>query len=1003
MKNKVTSSEYGEIALSKGGVCLSYGGRRKDLKLILLFLWCFCLFTAQVSFAQNTKSSNSHPASQLLLKNIGLIEKTIDSKDSLDDSSFDRAADEKDGFEFTEQSAEEAQAVKSVVNKKPTLHSEKINFIERPEDDELILQVRFNNLVFADNIFAYLNDNGQLLVPLSAIAELLEFPIHVDPSRGTAAGWFIREGNKFSLSSPYSMISIADKTSPVKGGAVEPHIDDIYVTIDELSKWFPLEFIFNFNELSLQITAHEKLPFIAAIERKAHWETINTKKAEKAKLKAKDKGPVVKLPSHRFSAPIIQMSDSNLYSNIKGSTNIISNHAFQAEGELFGMDMRTSGSITSQTSTGRIEIGDNSFTLSKYDIDGHIGGKLKATEVNIGDVSSISIPLVGGYQGRGVNITNKPVNFVNDISDFKIEGFGPVGWDVELYQDENLLDFQTIKLDGKYSFKKLQLSSGFNLMHIILYGPNGEKRERFERFYIGQNMIKKGEFIYSASALQSSSPLIDLKRIKTKTTSPTLSLRGEYGLNKDTSLIGGIYKGLLLDKETNAITIGARISGKRSFTQVNSILTGDQAYTLSVNSTGNIGKDISWRAGYTTNKKYSGANIPDKYTAFVGFSKPFSLKLLPKGNYGLTVREVKTNSNLKTRSYKNRISFSLLGMSLSNNLEYLQQVTAQTPDDFTGDLTASFRSKLGNVRGRINYDIKSKLSFINSIEASINKTLSDKISLNGAISADLTNGLSYKIQGGASIKLKKMKLGINTNISDTGDYSIAANMAYNFVPRSRYGDYTITTSDNNSSSGKIIIRPFIDLNQNNHLDKGEETIEGIKFRNERSGATAVTGKRGSAILDGLSPNVINKIVLDTESIPDIYTIPKFKYFNVLGKSGINGTLIFPLVKLGEISGILGHININGEFTAIADTHIILLDKNNKVVAETDSEYDGFYLFPSLPMGKYQTFFPKSDSINSIYLGDGNGPIFTLNTDEPELSDADLLVTSQDILLRKSDE
>jgi hypothetical protein len=57
----------------------------------------------------------------------------------------------------------------------------------------------------------------------------------------------------------------------------------------------------------------------------------------------------------------------------------------------------------------------------------------------------------------------------------------------------------------------------------------------------------------------------------------------------------------------------------------------------------------------------------------------------------------------------------------------------------------------------------------------------------------------------------------------------------------------------------------------------------------------------------------------------------------------------PLVSAGEISGNLlreGGRTLNG-------VDIELLDKNGRVVKTTRSEYDGFFLFESVPYGQYR--------------------------------------------------
>jgi len=161
-----------------------------------------------------------------------------------------------------------------------------------------------------------------------------------------------------------------------------------------------------------------------------------------------------------------------------------------------------------------------------------------------------------------------------------------------------------------------------------------------------------------------------------------------------------------------------------------------------------------------------------------------------------------------------------------------------------------------------------------------------------------------------------------------------------------------------------------------------------------------TNDDGLEILQGVAPNTVNKIKVQDRSLTDIYLTPGKSYISVLGRKGINGPVPYPIHQLGELSGVVKAIDPETQEPEIIENlYMTLMDVNGDIVAETYSEFDGFYSFPSLPIGSYQIFLPPSETLNTVYIGDGNGPNVTVSVDEPEFVDADLLVGVDKISFR----
>lgn len=862
-----------------------------------------------------------------------------------------------------------------------------ITFTQRPEDQLLIVALVVDDQLLNEGFLVYL-DGEDILIPLGVLSEMLGFPINVTPATGTAEGWFVREENTLSLKYPFRSIGIGGKqTAPEGTDIIELHEDDIYVNKRLLEKWFPINLTFKFNELALYLETKEALPFQEEAARRKKWERAGMVSAPEP-LVLDDS--VIRLPHRKFAPPNISVNHNASASKTGGVSTHNSNHSLQLQGDFLYMDMR-SGIGLSTSSEGVNQLQNAEFTLSKTDLDGKLLGRLNATEVEIGDTTAYNFPLAGGSQrGRGLTFSNRPANFVRDPDRFLLEGFGEVGWDLEVYQDERLVDFFTIGSDGRYRFQALPLRQGFNLFRLVFYGPNGQKDERFERVYLGAEMVEAGKFVYEVSALQSSTPLLDVSRNPQPETGPTFSVIGEYGIRKNLSANIGVFTGPFANGDMQGIGGGLRMSGASMFAQGNFFHSLDGGQSASATLTGNLSKQIVWNAGHTEHRGYAPGQRAVLRESFLGFSHNFSLPALTSGSYGFDVRRQLNENGTSQTVIANRVSAGFMGFSLTNEIEY-NIISTDAQDDVLGTLTIRRRFPIGNFRGRLNYNL-SDAQVLESVEIQFQNKLSEKMFLNTVLNSSFGDAPLNTLTSTLDMTFKKYRLGLTASLNDDGDVRTGVNVAYNLVPQSLKGDYRMSGDAADLSSGTLMIQPFLDLNGNGIRDEGEELIPNVAFRNAQRGIEMASGADGMLSMKGISPNTINRIMLKQASLPDIYMRAPKEELRVLGKQGISGPIGFPVTKTGEISGtVTAYNHIDQEETAVENLLITLKNKNGEEIAKAYTEYDGFYVFPSLPIGEYEMFFPKNTTRDKWYVGEGTGPSFTLTSEEPDWFDGDLFI------------
>ncbi len=145
--------------------------------------------------------------------------------------------------------------------------------VTRPDEDLLILQLRFKQFTLTDGFVGYLNDGG-LLLPLGEFVRALDFPITVEPENGRANGWFLGENRLFSLDLARHEVIIEGKRASFNPQMAEAHTEDIFVDARLLTRWFPVDISFDLANLLVIVTSREPLPIERRLAREKRWQKL---------------------------------------------------------------------------------------------------------------------------------------------------------------------------------------------------------------------------------------------------------------------------------------------------------------------------------------------------------------------------------------------------------------------------------------------------------------------------------------------------------------------------------------------------------------------------------------------------------------------------------------------------------------------------------------------------------------------------------------------------------
>jgi hypothetical protein len=165
------------------------------------------------------------------------------------------------------------------------------------------------------------------------------------------------------------------------------------------------------------------------------------------------------------------------------------------------------------------------------------------------------------------------------------------------------------------------------------------------------------------------------------------------------------------------------------------------------------------------------------------------------------------------------------------------------------------------------------------------------------------------------------------------------------------GNNHVHTGNNSAiSKGGILLYPFLDLNQNGVLDKGEKRV--LLSSVGVAGGVAVISKKDSIVrISDLNAFVNYNVNFSDTDLDNISWRFKHNTYQVLVDPNQYKHVFVPIVSVGEVSGMV--YMISGQtMKGQARVTLQIYDEKGEKVAETLSEFDGYFSYLGLKPGKY---------------------------------------------------
>jgi hypothetical protein len=815
---------------------------------------------------------------------------------------------------------------------------------QETSDDLLLVAIRVDREMLSDSVSAYPLAGG-LLLPLGELCRLLKFGITVDVEHQTAEGFFIDESRQFRLDVATQHVETNGTSPPIPPGKILVLDDDIYVDALVLATWFPFDARVDLFGAMVSITSREKLPF--QVERARALEIERTLRGLRT---TGDAPPFVPNPYSMLAEPFVDNQVRVGYARDQRGPSM--QYATLATGDLLGCE--ASFFITGDEQK---PISELHGTLGRRDPNGQLLGFLHAREAAAGDVLLSGNDLVTvSARGNGALITNLPLQRAFAFDKQSLTGDLAPGWVVELYLNGGLIAFDR-GTNGRYTFTDVPVLYGLNVFRLVFHGPRGERRQKIETYNIGDTLTPKGTVQYRVgSAAPDSQATRSVGELS-------------YGVTRRLSIIASAVR-LGGTRELAAqqyATAGLRAAWGRVFSYADA---GGSS------KGGQIGRaGLQTRVGGVsvalTRAQLRNGYASETYPSLIGLiASRTTLRL--GGVAGANTRyavpitfDVQRDDMVAGGTVmraSSLVSTSLRQMWISNRLEGLRVRDVDSPlagtDYVSGALLASRNMRGVVVRAEAGYDVAPRRrSTVTSVLVEWQR--SRRFQVSAELSRNATNGISRLV---ARLRRDRGRAGVTlaVDIPSRGTPSVHVELVTSLIPNplTRRVQFRARPA---AASGAVTARVFLDRNGNGKRDDGEPPIENAGFFINRNSVNPTTNGHGIAMLDYLPAHTPTDVLLSTSTLEDPWWVPSRPAVRMVPRPGKALVVDFPIAVSGEITG-----TVTIDKRAVGRVRMQVVGAGGAVVAETTSEYDGFYDLTKIPPGTY-TLRVHPEDVASMHL------------------------------------
>ncbi|WP_440999229.1 SPOR domain-containing protein [Fodinibius sp. SL11] len=803
---------------------------------------------------------------------------------------------------------------------------------------EVYLTFQYRGVV-SNYVTAYYKDN-QFYLPVRELFSLLEINHTVDQGTLSISGVYLGETDY--------QLDFRNQIAKAGGAELELQAEDFlikeidyFLKPEVFKKLFGLTFTTNFNNLTLDLETTDKMPVVAAYERKQERKRLDRDEP----LFDRSYYPLQYDRNYQtLNGAFLDYNLSAVYSN-NSQLFTFSNSlgaevmAGDVQGNIFGAFSDQQSQLTTQGLRWRYVQRDNNYFSSVI-----------AGQTNSEGISSRAI--------TGIKISNKPIEPRRLFDRYPIEGNVPPQSEVELYLNNRLVDFQKADESGNYRFL-VPLTYGSTNYSVQIYTPAGQSMQRSSRIQVPFDYLPPGEVDYSLSGGQLENPVLGS------------SERGYLG---EASLSAGITNWLTASGSTEYLTnyhsslpsftgtLNARLFTKYL---VSASANSENFYRLSSSVVYNSG--ASWNLSYDYNPGESrlyntgGSDHLGRVSLFT----PFQLGEVPLNMRWSSTYQTRGSATLIR--YRADLSSRLGRLNIRLGYQDQQSGNIQWQTTSSSRITNSYTYSMGRfndvpalLRGMF---IRGQLSYLPGLQEleEMEFQLSRDLFQTGRL--QLTYGRNF-LGGFNSLSLNVTidfnKVRSNTSARTTGSDVTLNQSLRGSIGYDSYGDQLLLNNRQQVGQAGAAVRLFVDNNNDgSYQDSTDDVITDPAVRMNRAGGQTKVNK-GINYISQLLPYYRYDLEINKGALSNPLLVPDVENFSMITDPNQYKTIEIPFYLSGVISGRVDRKR-GKELEGLSGVRLYLKSnfddssKREPFSKEMRTFSDGSFYTYEVPPGKYQLF------------------------------------------------
>ena len=651
-----------------------------------------------------------------------------------------------------------------------------------------------------------------------------------------------------------------------------------------------------------------------------------------------------------FGTPVLDVTLGKGWNHNKTTTTNSDNYTLNFAGIAAGLDVTAYFSGDS----GNDRKPTTRLTASREFLE-EPSNPLLLKKMEIGDVSGVSNSyFTNASSGRGITLSSFKDLILSADKTIDITGPLQEGWQVELYWNDQLMGYRQNGVLGRYNFENMPVSYGLNTFKLVFYGPYGETKTEYKRYYSGTSPVKKGEFGYTIDAFQPDRYLVEDHRHldkERKTSKSVFDMTGYYGLTDNLTLMGGYTQTpdeKRLDVQ-NFSMAGVQYAIDGLSLQYN------LERNLDTDRTGHHMEaqgDVYIGTLYASADKYNKIHSPvstrgndymkDQYEARLSGLLPKNIPYYVSYRFGSYEQSPQKFHDVSTRVSKGLKN----GVNLTLENTYYHTTHGGKDRDEVQFGAYKWWGKFSS-EAWLTYDVKPNHEFKEF------RLRGDwRMGRRTYFSAEYTRDLKRDMD---SVSISAGKVfdfgGLTLTLRADRDENISAYLTYNISFAKEPDRLNIFATGNSrfGETGSVYARL---------QDENGEPLEGIGLNANGLEKEVYTDEKGYALLTDLQTYEKTIIEVDDETLPDIALFPENDTERLVLRPGTIRTVDIAFMHKGAVEGKLE----NTYDTLMFGYEIVAYDENDEIALSSFSDTEGYFVLDGLRFGTYKLVVQKDGEV-----------------------------------------